>query len=368
MDDDYFTSQFQGSGRNPSFRPGQRNITLSEAIDEFTDEARARGLADATLDNIRLALDPLRSPTFGLDPETPLSAITKMEMITYLERRFDPEIANRSYAIGTRRGTIQILKTFFKWAHGNGLTGDSILQTLKLPRPVLRRIVPLTDREIMLMFEVIYARSIRKLRNASMVSLMLDSGLRRSEVARLKKTDIDLDERYVHVYGKNRERLVGFGKKTGALLGLYAGHSTTKKRHGGDHLFLDRQGYPITRFAVSNVFAWLKLTTGIKRLNAHLLRHTFSTRFLQRGGDPFTLRILLGHSTFQMTAIYVATAESTSPDILRDRSIVDETKSLGSILQNYTKSSVVRRTLTGRQRKDDHKNNTLFIPKRKGEK
>ena len=123
----------------------------------------------------------------------------------------------------------------------------------------------------------------------------------------------------------------------------------------------------MTAACVTGLFNGLKVPTGIKRLNAHIIRHTFATRFLQRGGDPFTLRILLGHSSLRMVATYVATAEATDPDILRDHSIIDETKSLGSMLSNYTKSSVVRRTLTGKESRRDHKTSTFFLPKRRSD-
>jgi hypothetical protein len=62
-----------------------------------------------------------------------------------------------------------------------------------------------------------------------------------------------------------------------------------------------------------------------------------------------------------MVAEYVSTAEATDRDILREHSIIDEAELLGSILSGYTKSSVVRRALTGNESRKHHKTNASFI-------
>ncbi len=55
------------------------------------------------------------------------------------------------------------------------------------------------------------------------------------------------------------------------------------------------------------IFRGLKIKTGISRLRPHLLRHTFATRYLQNGGDAYSLQSILGHTTLEMTKRYVQT-------------------------------------------------------------
>jgi site-specific recombinase XerD len=53
------------------------------------------------------------------------------------------------------------------------------------------------------------------------------------------------------------------------------------------------------------MFSRLAKTSGVKRLHAHLCRHTFATNYLLNGGDIFSLKEILGHSTFEMVNHYL---------------------------------------------------------------
>ncbi|MFC1926827.1 tyrosine-type recombinase/integrase [Chloroflexota bacterium] len=77
-------------------------------------------------------------------------------------------------------------------------------------------------------------------------------------------------------------------------------------RHLGiENVFLSSSGLPLTDNSVKLTFARLSKRSGVKRLHAHLCRHTFATRFLMNGGDVFTLQQILGHSTLEMVRRYV---------------------------------------------------------------
>jgi len=58
------------------------------------------------------------------------------------------------------------------------------------------------------------------------------------------------------------------------------------------------------------MFARLVKKSGVKRLHAHLYRHTFASRFLINEGDVFTLQQILGHSTLEMVRHYANLAAS----------------------------------------------------------
>jgi site-specific recombinase XerD len=79
---------------------------------------------------------------------------------------------------------------------------------------------------------------------------------------------------------------------------------------GVENVFLSAQGIPLTGNSMKLAFARLAQRSGVRRLHAHLCRHTFATRFLTNGGDVFTLQQILGHSTLEMVRHYVNLAAS----------------------------------------------------------
>ena len=73
-------------------------------------------------------------------------------------------------------------------------------------------IVILSDKEIASIFAATNTGALNGARSTAILSLMLDTGLRLSEVVTLKVRDVHLEERYIEVLGKgNKERIVAFG-------------------------------------------------------------------------------------------------------------------------------------------------------------
>jgi site-specific recombinase XerD len=70
-------------------------------------------------------------------------------------------------------------------------------------------------------------------------------------------------------------------------------------------LFLNVEGRPLTVHAVELMARKMKALAGIPRLHIHLLRHTFAIHYLMAGGDVFSLQKILGHSTLEVTRMYV---------------------------------------------------------------
>lgn len=72
-----------------------------------------------------------------------------------------------------------------------------------------------------------------------------------------------------------------------------------------DRVFLQSNLKPITQVMIKQLFKKLKRKTEIPRLHSHLLRHTFATRYLENGGDIYSLREILGHTSLTMVQKYL---------------------------------------------------------------
>lgn len=91
-----------------------------------------------------------------------------------------------------------------------------------------------------------------------------------------------------------------------------------------NHLFLARYGNPITVNALKLFFFCLAKTSGVYRLHAHLCRHTFAINYLLNGGDIFSLKEILGHTTLDMVSHYLHFTSSQITDQHRKYSPMDK--------------------------------------------
>ena len=189
-----------------------------------------------------------------------------------------------------------------------------MLKNLKQPRTADQIIEPLTQEEIGRLFSAVNPNTFLGSRNTALISLMLDTGLRLSEVADLKEPDIHVEGQYVKVMGKgSKERLVSFGKSCQRALLDYLHHfRVAPADEGVDSFFVTIDGYSMTPTAIQSLMKRLARSSGLARLYPHLLRHTYATMFLLNGGDIFLLKQNLGHSTLSMVEQYLHVASSVA--------------------------------------------------------
>ena len=70
-------------------------------------------------------------------------------------------------------------------------------------------------------------------------------------------------------------------------------------------IFVSEDGGPITENTIKLFFSRHKKKSGINRLHAHLCRHTFAINYLLNGGDIYSLKEILGHTTLEMVNRYL---------------------------------------------------------------
>lgn len=141
-------------------------------------------------------------------------------------------------------------------------------------------------------------------RNKALFELMYSSGLRRSEVTRLKIRDIDFFNGLVKVLGKGRkERLVPVTQT--ALQALKDYLACRKNPQPGESLFLNKNGKPLTGDGLAYIFKNTAISSHLaRRVTPHSLRHSFATHLLGNGCDLRSLQEMLGHSSLSSTQVY----------------------------------------------------------------
>ena len=207
----------------------------------------------------------------------------------------------------TIRGHIRGLKALSSWLYREKYTDENRLRYLKIPRVPVKLVEPLTDQEINRIISSINQDSPAGSRNHAIFVTALDNGLRASELADIAIGQLDLKGGYVKVMGKGaKERIVPIGDFVKMTLWNYINKLRPEPAIiGCDKLFLSPNGKPITANTIKLVFSRLARKSGVGRLHAHLCRHTFAINYLLNGGDIFSLREILGHTTLEMVNHYL---------------------------------------------------------------
>lgn len=217
----------------------------------------------------------------------------------------------KDYVLSLRSGSlssvtiqtyIRALRSFLSWCYEEDLLSENIPERLRLPKAQRKVIDILTPTESSRLLSSFDQSSFLGLRNYLICALMIDSGLRLNEVVTLRTDCLHLDDGYIIVLGKgNKQRFVPVGVTTSQALRLYLPYVPASSVS----LFVQLDGSPITLTTLKQMFRKLKVDVGIPRLRAHLLRHTFATRYLENGGDIYSLQQILGHTSLEMVKRYL---------------------------------------------------------------
>ena len=134
-------------------------------------------------------------------------------------------------------------------------------------------------------------------RDRLMILLLLDCGLRVSEVCRLRKEDVNLEDGVALIHGKgNKEREVVLSDRCiEALKGTFQSET--------DFILFNQEMEPLNSRSVFRMVRQIGRSAGIN-VFPHLLRHSFATNLRRRGGDLLLIKEALGHSSVSTTEIY----------------------------------------------------------------
>jgi integrase/recombinase XerD len=145
-----------------------------------------------------------------------------------------------------------------------------------------------------------------------MLEVLYASGLRVSELVRLKLVEVGLDTGVVRIMGKgSKERLVPLGEEALSWLARFLREARPALLAGraSDYVFVTARAAPMTRQAFWHLIKRraAQALPG-KSLSPHTLRHAFATHLLNHGADLRVVQLLLGHADISTTQIYTHVA------------------------------------------------------------
>ena len=290
-----------------------RNITLDGYYDEWIDGKRNRAKSN-TLKTYSILYNKQISPMLG---KRKVQQIERREVLS-LQRSLLENYSN--YTINL---VITILRTILNDAikdeiiTKNPAAGITALKEQEKATETYHR--ALTEEE-----QVAFMQEVASDYYYEYIALLLSSGMRSGEVAALCWNDIDYKNNVIHVtktLTRSEEGTLIVGKSTKSDAGrrdipltetIKGILSMQRSKHenvipmGTNNVFVGVYGglvhnHAVNR-AISDALGRLEAKgIHIEHFTAHALRDTFATRFIEQGGQPQTLKTILGHSSLAMT-------------------------------------------------------------------
>lgn len=211
------------------------------------------------------------------------------------------------FSAGTAHNRYRGLQQFFRWLLEEGELKASPMANMAPPQLPEKAPPVLTDTEISALLKVCGGRDFLARRDTALIRVLLDTGLRRAELAGLKLTDMDLDQGVLFIGSATakgrRERAVALGHKSVKALDQYLRARAKHPAAALPVLWLGHRGQ-MTPSGVYQIVRDRAEQAGIGHAFTHLFRHTFAHLYLANGGKEGNLMQLAGWRSRAMVDRY----------------------------------------------------------------
>ena len=291
-----------------------KSLPISKVVEGFLLTCSARRLSPNT---IKFYHDMLARFTAWLPADPLLADVPKAQVEAFLA-----SLTTLSNTTVLRHHSA--LSALWRWAAGEGLVERNIVREIPPPRPEERVINPFSQAEVKAMILAVdksawYRRPGQRetqhttpngQRNKAILYLLLDTGIRASELCGLHVRDVDMKARTIKVLGKGaRERIIPFSDQTGKVLWRYMAERKTESMDAPLFPSL-HTGHELDARDLYHIIVRIAKRAEVADAHPHRFRHTFAIQYLRNHGDVYTLQTILGHTTLDMVRHYLAIAQT----------------------------------------------------------
>jgi site-specific recombinase XerD len=208
------------------------------------------------------------------------------------------------------------MRRFCRWLVSEGELDKAPTDGIEIATAPDKPVPILTDEEITALLKTcavgrgrpgVFSRPIFfARRDETILRLLLDTGIRVSELCGLTLDDVDLERELAYVTGKgSRPRVVPFGAKTGQSIDRYLRVRVLHPHASSTRLLLGLRG-AMTTDGAREVLNVRSAQAGLTGVHPHRFRHTFAHRWLAGGGQERDLMMLAGWRSDDMLSRYAA--------------------------------------------------------------
>lgn len=318
--------------------PTERGLTVREAVVDFLTYHRNKGSAPATVAQYAYYLDDRTPKRKKYLPLIAWATKRGYDRIRQLDKAACQDFIDQMKAHGaksTGEGAVVMLKRLMDWCLEEGHI-EGLPIRLKEPKRRSGEVKVFSDEEMTRIAKVVHKENVR---DQAIFYLLLDAGMRASEVLTLELPELRLDKREVIVRAEvaksGKSRTIPLNASVGPLKAwlrergeipncpwvflsfagtpvFSGGRGNAKRRTSDRSLRKFLSPAPLTRIGIYQlVRKWGKLANVTEARNSpHTYRHYFGVTYLRNGGDVFTLKEILGHAHLDMTMVYAKMAQT----------------------------------------------------------
>ena len=276
---------------------------LDISLHEYLVAIRANGLAKRTIEAYRWNLTRL-ADWMRERGVVSLSQVSRLQLREWNASLYD------HWQPATVKRAVTSCRLWFRWALEEGLIADNPAEILKTPVCRIRPQRTIIETELNKMLDICDSKQGSKgKRDAAIISLLFDSGIRAAELCRLKVKNVDVNGKELQVQIKGGAVLPGwFGAQTKERLLEWLAVRDDLALPGVETLFVGvggiKPGTPMVPDGLRRVLAVLGERAGIERVSAHAFRRGFACSLSAAGISDNVLKDLGRWSNTQMIKRY----------------------------------------------------------------
>lgn len=286
-------------------------ISCQQAFDQFLFFKKQQGCRPKTIQTYVCHVQEFVSWCMGdvrVSPELktasflffPISSIRKMHIEVW-EGVLRNERNNMDTSVQTK---IKSIRTFLYWCMDEDRMWIKPFR-INLPKADMTLKTPYTKEELDVLLAQPKTDDLTEWRTWAAISFIVRTGVRLSSAVNVKWCDIDLEKHVCILRHTKTNEQYYVPIPTDAMLDLMTWQSISPATNDGYVFFSTYAEKKINPNGLYHAIHNYNLSRGVEKTSVHLLRHTYATLYLQKGGRAERLQKILGHKTPEMTQRYV---------------------------------------------------------------